>query len=45
VIAGHDLLNAIAGPRMIPDIAVEILLERARSEVVEQRDRLDTLAL
>jgi hypothetical protein len=45
MVACDDLLNAITGARMIPDIAVEILLERARSDVVEKRDRLDALAL
>ena len=35
MIAGDDLLNTIAGAWMIPDIAVEILLQRARSNVVE----------
>jgi len=45
MIACDDLLNAITSARMIPDIAVEILLERARSDVVEKRDRLDALAL
>jgi hypothetical protein len=39
------LLDAIAGTRMIPDITVEEFLERARGDVVEQRDGLDTLAL
>src|SRR4029453_19249764 len=45
VIARDDLLEAITGSGMIPDIAVEELLERTRSEVVEQCDRLDALAL
>src|SRR5262249_16913831 len=34
MIAGNDLLHAIPGAWMIPDIAVEILLQRARSDVV-----------
>ena len=45
MIACDDLLHAIAGTRMIPDIGVEKLLERARGDVVEQRNGLDTLAL
>src|SRR5262245_39679085 len=45
MITGDDLLKAIAGACLIPDIAVEILLERARRNVVEERDRLDALAL
>ena len=36
MIACDDLLNAVAAARMIPDIAVEKLLERARGDVVEQ---------
>ena len=35
MVARDDLLDAIADPWMIPDIAVEKLLERARSDVVE----------
>jgi len=45
MIAGDDLLNAIAGARMIPDIRIEKLLERAWGNVVEQRDGLNALAL
>src|SRR5262245_17382061 len=45
MIAGDELLNAIAGARVIPDIAVEKLLEGAGGDVVEQRDGLDALAL
>ena len=45
MIACDDLLKALAGPRMIPDITVEKLLERAWSDVVEQRHGLDALAL
>src|ERR1700730_6754909 len=44
MIACDDLLDAIAGTGMIPDIAIEKLLERARGDVVEQGDGLDTLA-
>ena len=45
MIACDDLLDAIAGAVMIPDIGVEKLLERARRQVVEQRNWLDALAL
>src|SRR5262249_15119065 len=45
MIASDDLLHAIAGAGVVPDIAGEILLERAWSEVIEQRDRLNALAL
>src|SRR5437016_2121660 len=45
VIARDDFLDVIAGARMIPYVGVEILLKRARRDVVERRDRLDTLAL
>ena len=45
MIAGDDLLGAIAGARMIPDIAVEKFLERAWGNVVEQSDGLNALAL
>ena len=45
MIARYDLLDPIAGAGMIPDIATEKLLKRARGNVVEQRDGLDALAL
>jgi hypothetical protein len=35
MIARDDLLKAITGASVIPDVAVEILLERARRDVVE----------
>ncbi len=45
MIACDDLLKALAGAGMIPDIAIEKLLKCARGYVVEQRDGLDALAL
>ena len=45
MIACDDLLHAIAGARMIPDIATEKLLERTWGDVVEKRDGLDAFAL
>src|SRR5262249_9027485 len=35
MIARYELLNAIPGAGMVPDIAVKIFLQRARSDVVE----------
>src|SRR5713101_7931061 len=45
MIAGDDLLHAVAGARMVPDIARQKLLQRAWGDVVEQRDGFDALAL
>src|SRR6266851_911792 len=45
MIACDDLLNAVAGARVIPGIAGQELLQRAWGDVVEQRDGLDALAL
>src|SRR2546428_10225544 len=45
MIAGDDLLNAVAGARMIPDIAAKQLLQRAWRDIVEQRNRLNAFAL
>ena len=45
MIAGDDLLQTVTGARMIPNIAVEKLLEGAWGDVVEQREGLDALAL
>jgi hypothetical protein len=43
VIARDDALDLVAGAAMIPDVGVEEFLERSRSDVVEERDRLDAL--
>ena len=45
MIAGYDLLHALTGAGMVPDIGVEELLQSARRDVIELRDRFDAFAL